>query len=161
MATWVSSKLLKKVEYRRWRKLNAFTDSLFVVAFLVVICDLFWVIGSLLRFGSEYPFYPDVFQLLLCIGRDAVAIIFCFILIKPLINQKIVTFNEATFQSLVVIIIFFIAWFVTAPTPGYVCWNFAIKNDYPQSIIVNDFLMSHVIGRILFFFLLYNFVEIG
>jgi hypothetical protein len=118
-----------------------------------------WTTTCLIRFGPEYPFYPDVYQLILCIGRDIVGILFCYILIKPLFEKQFLRFNSAFFKAIMYGEAFFLVWFMFAPTPGFADWNFAIRNNYPQAIIINDFLTSHVLGRIFLLTMLYNLID--
>jgi len=159
LAAWLMPKLLQKIKYPRLKYLKAFADSVAIIGFITLIGDLLWCLTCLARFGTSFPFYPDVYQLILCAVRDFVGIIFCFMLIQPLLNVKFLTFNNTFFKAILYNQIFFIAWFTIAPNPGFIDWNFAIRNDYALNIVVSDFLTSHVLGRICLFFMLYNFVS--
>jgi len=158
-AVWLTFKIRKKVVYRKWQFLNAFTDALFVVGLVTSITDFMWVIACLIRFGRYYPFFPDVFQLLLCLGRDAVAAIFCFLLIKHLFDMKFLSFNRRFVLALMLNAIFFGIWFGIAETPALTDWTYAIRHDYSLETIVISFLLSHVIGRIILFIILYNIIK--
>lgn len=155
-AVWITRKLLLTVKYRRLKKLNAFTDSLFIVGFVTLIGDVIWTTTCLFRFGWFFSFYPDVYQLILCIARDAVGIIFCYILLQPLFKFEVLSFNSTFLKAVLCNVIFMVVWFAAAPSPAFIDWNYAIRFDYPSNLVLADFLMSHVLGRVMLFTMLFN-----
>lgn len=137
-------KLLKLREYKRLKYVVAFSDSAFILAFLVLLLDTFWIIFCGLRFGW---FFPDsVVGLVLAGARNLVFMAVCWLLVgryfEGLLKPRALTFilfcANLTFLGL---------WFWLSPTPAYTDWTFAIKYDYPLSTVATSFLTSHVIGK--------------
>jgi hypothetical protein len=158
LAVWASRILVKRVSYRRARLawLLAFVDSALILGFLVLVTDLFWCVACGLRFGLYFPFYPDVYGLILSAARDAAGMIFLGLLVWDNFRQKIVSFSRLTYLVLIGYVFFLAAWFGLAPDPSFVDWNYAFKYGYPAVRILQDFLISHVVGRSFIVVLFYS-----
>jgi hypothetical protein len=148
LAVWGATVLLKRVNYRRLPWLFALTDSIFVLVFYVLISDLLWVVACGLRFAWFFPFFPDVWGLILAGARDVAGLVFVWLIIQGLLIQGVVRFNRLTWWTLFFYGLFLVAWFSLAPDMSFVDWNYAIKYGYPAARVVQDFLISHVLGRI-------------
>jgi len=158
-AVWLTFKIKKRIVYRKWQTLNAFTDALFVVGLVTLIADFMWVAACLLRFGMEYPFYPDVFQLLLCLARDAVGAVFCFLLVKHLFDNGFLRFDGHFVLAAITNASFLALWFLAADSPAWTDWTYALRYDFPLEVVVRSFVLSHVIGRIFLFVMLYSLLR--
>jgi len=156
---WITHKIIKKVKYRRWQLLNAFTDGLFTVGLVVLVGDFMWVAACLLRFGMEYPFYPDVFQLLLCLARDAVGAVFCFLLVKHLFDNGFLRFDGHFILATMLNASFLALWFISADSPAWTDWTYALRYNFPLEVVVRSFVLSHVVGRIFLFIMLYSLLR--
>ncbi|MGQ9624789.1 MAG: hypothetical protein ACUVT9_05400 [Candidatus Bathycorpusculaceae bacterium] len=155
MAIWLMRKLYA-YPYRRMQKINSFLDALFIVGFFTLIGDFFWCLFSLARFGWFYSFYPDVYQLLLCMARDTVGIIFCYLLTYHLWKARIISLNDYFKVALVATIFFFALWFAAANTYQDICWQSALSYGLPLETVVKNFVMSHIVGRMLLFSMIYG-----
>lgn len=145
LIVWGAHQLLKKVKYKRWKYLIALTDSVFVLGMVVLPLDLMWVVVCGLRFGMMFP--DSVLQLFFCGLRDIMGIIFCYILIGKYFEQKIVKFKGKTVLLWIVNLVFLVVWFLYATTPAQTDWTYAIRYDYPLTIILTSFFISHIIGK--------------
>ena len=158
LAVWASRILAKRIPYRRRRLvwLLAFVDSALILGFLVLLTDLFWCVACGLRFGSDFPFYPDVYGLILSAARDGVGMIFLGLFIRDNFKQQIVRLSRLTYLALAAYVFFLVAWFSLAPDPSFVDWNYAFKYGYPAARVLQDFLVSHVLGRSFIVILFYS-----
>jgi len=147
LTIWGAKQLLKRTEYKRWKRLNAFTDSLFILGFIVLLGDLTWVIFCGLRFGWAYP--SSVLQVLFSGGRDVAGITFCFLLIGSHFKNGILTFGNKTWWLLIWNALFIFVWFLLAPSPAWTDWTFAIRHGFPLETVLTSFFISHVIGKLL------------
>ena len=148
MILYGMNKLQNKVEYKRWKHLNAFADTFFILGFTVLIGDLMWVTGSGLRFAWYYPFYPDVWQVILCALRDAVGIAFCFILIRPFFKQNLIHIGKSTVIALCGFAAFLMVSFLTCTTPADSDWTFAIRYGFPIETILVSFVGRYLLGKV-------------
>ena len=158
LAVWASRILAKRIPYRRRRLvwLLAFVDSALILGFLVLLTDLFWCVACGVRFGSYFPFYPDVYGLILSAARDGVGMIFLGLFVWDNFRQQIVRFSALTYAVLAGYVLFLAAWFGLAPDPSFVDWNYAFKYGYPAARVLQDFLVSHVVGRSFIVVLFYS-----
>ena len=137
--------LLKKVKYKRWKHLVALTDSIFVLGLVVLPLDFMWVLVCSLRFGILFP--DSVLQLVFCGLRDIVGIILCYLLVGKYFEEKILKFNGKIILFLMINLVYLIVWFLYARTPAQTDWTYAIRYDYPLSVILTSFFVSHVVGK--------------
>ena len=142
---WGAKQLLKRTEYRRWKLLNAFTDSVFILGFIVLLGDLTWVVFCGLRFGWTYP--DSVLQLVFSGGRNVAGIMFCFLLIGSHFKNGVLTFSSKTGGLLIVNGFFIFVWFLLAPSPAFTDWTFAIRHGFPLETVLTSFFISHVVGK--------------
>lgn len=149
LAYWGGKQLRKRVKYRRFERLNSFTDGLFILGFMVLTCDLMWVLVCLSRFGALYISINmhSVWQMILVAFRDLVGILFCFLLIGNYFLKGIVKINKHTIIMYLVNLAFLLAWFYLAPSPAWTDWTYAIRYDYPFIIVLESFVVSHVVGK--------------
>lgn len=149
LAYWSSRQLRKRVKYRRFEKLNSFTDGLFILGFIVLTTDLMWVLVCLSRFGPLYVSInlDSVWQMVFCALRDLVGILFCFLLIGNYFLKGIVKINKHTIIMYLVNLAFLLAWFYLAPSPAWTDWTYAIRYDYSFIIVLESFVISHAIGK--------------
>lgn len=154
LAVYITRKLLCHVEYRRFKHITAFTDSIFIVGFFVVSLDFIWVIVCYLRFSSLYP--ESSFNLILCAMRDLTAVILCYLFTASHFKNKLIKASKTTWTLIFINIIFLTAWFILSPTPAYTDWTYAIRHDYPMSTILTSFLTSHIIGKSLVAGIIYS-----
>lgn len=130
--------------YKRGLKL---AEAAWFVGFVALSTDTLWVIGSLLRFGPEYPFAPHSVQLLLCIARNVAGMTTLYLLNHKIFGVK-VKWTSETRNWYLANIIFFAIWFIFAVNPSMTDWTYALVNGYSTMRIVSAFLMSHLIGRV-------------
>jgi len=149
LAIWASRILINRVNYRRPRLawLLAFVDSALILGFLVLLTDLFWCVACGLRFGADFPFYPDVYGLILSAARDGVGMVFLGLFVWDNFKQQIIGFSKLTYAALAGYALFLAAWFCLAPDLSFVDWNYAFKYGYPSARVLQDFLVSHVLSR--------------
>lgn len=147
-------KLKPYIVAKRWRRLVGLTDSLFIVGFVVVLCDTLWILASGLRFGSSFP--ESVLQLVFCFFRDVAALIFCSLFIYHYFKRGMLGFSESFWCWILVNVVFLAVWFHSAPNPAYTDWTFAIRHGYSLKVIAQSFISSHIIGRIITFLIFYS-----
>jgi len=132
--------ILRKRDY-----LLAFTDAFLIVGFIVLFTDTQWIIASGLRFGWQYP--DSVLSLIFAGGRNVAGIVLCYLLIGNYFKQGTIKFAQSTFLVLAANIGFLILWFLSSPSPAFTDWTFAIRHDYPLSVVLFSFFISHVVGK--------------
>ena len=145
LTAYVARTLLQRTDVKHDKYPVAITDAILIVGFFVVILDALWVVTCAIRFGSLYP--DDVLHLLTCGARDVAAAIFCYLFIGYHFKENRLKFTARTWILLAVNSWFLTLWFILSPTPAYTDWTFAIRHDYPLSIVVQSFLTSHVVGK--------------
>jgi len=145
LIVWGTRQLLKNVKYKRWKRLVALTDSIFVLGLVVLPLDLMWVLVCGLRFGMMFP--DSVLQLVFCGLRDIVGIILCYLLVGKYFEEKILKFNGKTVLLMTVNLAYLIVWFLCATTPALTDWTYAIRYDYPLTMVLTSFFVSHVVGK--------------
>ena len=148
LAVYGAKHLLKRNEYRRWRRLNAFTDSLFILGFIVLSMDLMWVVVCGFRFSWFYPLESGL-QLFACAGRNVVGMSFCYLLIGGYFKNGTVNFTKNTTIAYVANLVFLAVWFGLSPGPWLTDWTYAIRHGYPQATVLTSFFISHVVGKTL------------
>jgi len=130
--------------YKRLKRLAAFTDATFMLGFVVLTLDTFWLACSGLRFGWTYP--SSVLQLLACLFRNFGIVALCYIFVKDYLVDRA---TSKTFYLFAVNMVFMVIWFVLAPSPAYTDWTFALRNGYSLATVVLSFFISHVLGKTL------------
>lgn len=158
LTIWGSRILVKQIHYRRPRLawLLAFVDSALILGFLVLITDLLWCVACGLRFGPYFPFYPDVYGLILAAARDVAGLVFLGLMVWDNFKQRILAFSTLSYLSLAGYVVFLACWFCLAPDPSFTDWTFAFKYGYPATRVLQDFLISHVLGRLFIVVLFYS-----
>lgn len=154
---WGARRLLRKVEYRRLKYLNALTDTFFVLGLVVLSTDLMWVLICALRFGSLYA--DSVLQLVLYAARDVAGMLFCYLLTSQYFKKEIFHFNRKTVASYLLNLTFLAIWFACAEGPWFTDWTYAIRYDYSAAVIWTAFFISHVIGKIIVWLIYYSLWE--
>ena len=147
-----SKQLRKRVKYRRFERLNSFTDGLFILGFMVLTFDLIWVLVCLWRFAPLYVTFEaySVWQLILCAFRDLAGIFFCFLFIGDYLMKGIVKISKHTIVMYLVNFVFLLVWFYLAPSPAYTDWTYGIRFGYSWITVLQSFCISHVIGKSIF-----------
>lgn len=137
--------LLQRRKYKKLKFLVAFTDSAFILAFIVLLLDTLWILFCGLRFGW---FYPDsVMGLALAGARNIVFMMVCWLLVGRYFENGILNPRVSTFYLFCANLAFLGLWFWLSPSPAYTDWTFALRYDYPLSTVITSFLISHVLGK--------------
>lgn len=158
---WVLASLygwykLRNREYRRYSQLLRFTDAALILGVVVLFGDLIWVLICILKFGPQYP--GEVYQLSLCILRDLMGVIFClFFSMELIMEKKIDLMGSIPLWGLN--ILFMVVWFVIAPDPSLTDWTYAWRYGYPWERVLESFLISHVVGKSLSFWIYWRLFE--
>lgn len=125
-------------------KIIVYFDALMVLGFWVLIGDIFWCVACYLRFASTYS---GGNQLLISILRNFAGVIFCYLSVKNLFRSKKVRFDFGVFIGLLLNFMFLVVWFMSAQTPAFTDWTYAIRHGYPFNMILTSLMLSHVIGK--------------
>lgn len=160
LIAYATAKMLKRNTYRRtgiWKVIVAFTDGFFALAFLVLLTDLLWIVGSGLRFGGMYP--ESVLQLVLCAFRNIFGLIGVNYITSKFFDYGLLNVTKWTTILFYVNVLYLVLWFTLSPSPAYTDWTFAIKYDYPLQIIVQSFLTSHIVGRVILALMFYSLFQ--
>lgn len=145
LIAWTYPKLYITGKYKRLPRLMSLTDSACLVGFVVLTNDLIWVTICGLRFGYIYP--DSVLQLVICAFRDIAGALLCYSLAGQHWTRKTVSITKKTRLFYMLNIVFITVWFLLATSPAWTDWTYAIKYDYPISVIATSFLTSHIIGK--------------
>lgn len=138
--------LVKRVEYRRFKWLNALTESFFLNGFIILSGDLIWILICACRF---LPFYPDNLFLVVCVSlRDFVGMILCFLLVGNHIRKGVIKFGKNTFMAYLLLIGFLLVDFGMATTPAWTDWTFAVRQGYSTSFILASLFFSYGLGKV-------------
>jgi len=144
--------LLKRVQYKKdsqWidgmEWINAFTESVFLMGFIVLSMDILWMLVCAARFLPMYP--QDISQVLLVLARDGVGMIFCYLLVGERIKDGIISFNYGTSLAYLLLLGFFALVFMVAPNPTWTDWTYAIRQGCDMSTILYSLLVPYGMGK--------------
>jgi hypothetical protein len=73
--------------------------------------------------------------------------VFFFLLIGSYFGRH-VRVNLITYFAVLADVVFLALWFGLAPDMSFIDWTFAFKHGYPAARVLQDFLISHVVGRV-------------
>lgn len=139
----------------KWKtRIHLYTTALFIIGFFVLSTDNFYILGALWKWGPLFP--ESQLQLIFCLGRNIVGMIFCRIFFLEYVKDKIIVLNRRLIIAYGINAMFFIVWFAWASSPALTDWTFAIRHDYPAPIIQLSFFISHFIGRVIWLLILVN-----
>lgn len=160
LARWLHSNKLYKPLYKTPKRtlIMSMFDAALIVGFVVAFTDSMWCVVCGLRFGSMFP--QDSWQIIASFLRDVVAMLLFLFFIHPFFNLGILKLDQKTKILIVANGVFLSAWFLTAISPAQTDFTYAMIHDFPFETIFRTFLVSHVIGRILFVMLLWSFLRI-
>lgn len=122
------------------------TDGFFLTGLTTLSFDSIWIIFSALRWGSLFP-WKDVFQLILCFGRNISGLILCILLVLWLFHGGVVKVRRSTILIYAINVIYLAIWFSFSISPAGTDWTYAIRHNAPFQVILTSFFLSHIIGR--------------
>ena len=142
LSWFVARQLLKKINYRRPRKLFSLIDGFFAVAFFVVLGDAFWAGFCALRWVPMFP--QATFQIIFSFWRDIVACLL-FFLLMPI---KALNFSLKVKVGILIMFVSQGLWFMLAPSPAFTDYAFAWRHGYSVAHIISAFFLSHFLMRL-------------
>lgn len=139
-------KLLRSgVHYKRWPWLLAFLDALFLLGMIVFIQDTIWLLANTWRW--ILPMYSGTATFLNYYVRFPENLL-GFMLLGLLTYDKwalrVVVFKWKTLAYLMIIAYFTFTVFRMAPNQAFTDWTFAVSHGFPDWVILEAFLISHV-----------------
>lgn len=152
---WAARRIQPVAEYRRFKRLMPYLDAALTVAFVVCLLDLIYCLFILAKFGAFYP-QSQVYVLVVAMGRDVFGALFFYLLIQNLFKIGLLDFSMDFFKAIACFALFMFVWVLFAPGLAWIDWTYAIRYDYPASLILWDFFLSHGVGRVFNFMVLYN-----
>ena len=147
LALWGNLHIKGKIKYKRFPLLAGLTDSIFVVGLMAFSYDTLWVVCQGLKFGSLYP--ADLFDLFKSLLRNLGFLGLCTVYCYPLFKKKIIGIKKITLILLGIEVVYFGLWFMFAPNISWTDWTFAIRYNFPNDRVVQAFIISHVIGKLI------------
>lgn len=129
--------------YKAW--LLAFLDSLFLLFMIVMIQDSIWlwfntwkwIIPSYSGVATFWNYYVRFVE-------NALGFLLFLLLTYGRFKLRVVSFNWKTLSILLIIVAFTNIVFFLAPDQGWSDWTFAVSHHFPDQIILESFLISHV-----------------
>jgi hypothetical protein len=128
-------------------------DSAWLTGFTVLSTDALWVLFSLARWGW-FVDSASILQAGLAFARDLAGLFMFYILVGSKLH-----WNGQVKKWYFLNAVFFLVWFVLAPSIAWTDWTHAITQGYSMLTIVGSFLLSHVVGRIFVAFILRSWIK--
>lgn len=144
LIAFAADRFLAASSYRRLKFLAALTDAFFLVGLVVLSLDTVWVLCSGLRFGALHP--EGLRQLAFVAGRNVAGIVLCLILVGGYFTW-LLKFGKTSLLAFAVNVGFMATWFALSPSPAWTDWTYAIRYDYPFTVMFTSFLVSHGVGK--------------
>jgi hypothetical protein len=136
----------KNVQYKRFSKLMALTDSAILVGLFVLGTDAVWCVACGLRWVPLFP--QDTWQITSSFLRDVAATVFFFLFVGDYFRKGTLRFTFQTKYALLLCVVEMALWFGLAPSIPYTDYIQAWKLGYPAQFIIADFIFSHFLTRI-------------
>jgi hypothetical protein len=136
----------KNVQYKRFSKLMALTDSAMLVGLFVLGTDTVWCAACGLRWVPLFP--QDTWQITSSFLRDVVAVAFFFLFVGDYFRKGMLKVSFQTKYALLVCVVVMALWFGLAPSIAYTDYIQAFKRGYSAQFILADFVFSHFLTRI-------------
>lgn len=147
MIIYAAWKIGKSVNRSRLLRL---TDGFFVSGLAVLPTDAAWVLASAVRWGPLFNFEKHVWPLILCFGRDVAGTVFCLMFVYWLFQQKILKVTKITVAAYILNAVYLVFWFGLSSSPEFTDWTFALRHNAAPAVVLQSFVLSHIIGRIVF-----------
>lgn len=136
--------------YKRFPKLMAFVSAIFIMGIVVLIQDTIWLGINTWRwiiplymdramFGNYWVRFP----------QNLVGALAFLLLSWGEWKLKFVSFKMSTVFLFGMIALFTFAVFSLAPSQAVTDWVFAVRMGYPDQVILESFIISHVGYKIL------------
>lgn len=138
--------LLKAAKYKKHPRILAAIDAFFVIAFFVVLTDIFWCMFCVLKWLPVYP--GDALQIYASLGRDIMAATLFWVFSWDHFKSGILNFSGAVKFWLLISFISQALWFLLAPSPAFTDFTFAWRHGFSGEFVLAAFIFSHFIMRI-------------
>jgi hypothetical protein len=145
MAAIGSQLLIHRVHYERWHRLLAFIDALFLLGLIVFTQDTIWLVCNTLRW--IIPMYSGTatfFNYYVRFPQNILGAMLMVLLTWGLWRLKVVSIKFQTFLFFICIAVFTALVFALAPNQAFTDWTFAVSYGFPDPVILEAFLISHV-----------------
>ncbi len=143
--------LLKQgAEYKRFPKLIAFLTAIFILGIVVFLQDTIWLLFNTWRW--IVPMYSDIatfWNYYVRFPQNILGALGFLVITWDEWKARLVSFKPSTFWCFGMIALMTFAVFVVAPNQAWTDWTFAVHYGFPDHIILESFLISHVGYKIL------------
>jgi len=136
----------QNIQYKRFSKLMALTDSAMLVGLFVLGTDAIWCAACGLRWTPLFP--QDTWQITSSFLRDIVAAVFFLLFVGDYFRKGTLKVSFQTKYALLVCVVVMALWFELAPNIAYTDYIQAFQNGYSTQFILADFVFSHFLTRI-------------
>lgn len=143
----IGSQLLIKagVKYRRAQRMMAFLDALFILGIIVCLQDTIWLLFNTWRW--ILPLYSGTatfWNYYVRFAQNMLGLLIGFMLSWHLWKAGFVKFTRETIVWFIQITAFTALVFIMAPGQHFTDWIWAVSHGFPDAIILESFLLSHV-----------------
>jgi hypothetical protein len=144
--------LLKQgAEFKRFRRISAFLDALFILGIIVFLQDTIWLLANTWKWIiPQYLGIATFTNYWIRFPQNIVGALF-FWLVSAWGEWKagMVSFKLNTLRMFSLIAVMTCIVFALAPNQAWTDWTFAVSHAYSDQIIVESFIISHVGYKIL------------
>jgi hypothetical protein len=145
MAAIGSQLLIHRVHYKRWPRLLAFIDALFLLGMIVFIQDSIWLVCNTVKWIIPlYSYTANFWNYYVRFPQNILGAMLMLLLTWGLWRLKVVSIKIKTFLVFVCITVFTFLVFALAPNQAWTDWIFAVSHGFPDQVILEAFLISHV-----------------
>jgi len=144
--------LLKKgAHYKRWPKLIAFTDGLFLIGIIVVIQDTGWLLFSTLKWYSLYSSQMSLTGYWIRYPQNLVGLCLLVLLSYGVWTARLVSLTRHTVFWMFIIYMIMGINFILAPDPSWTDYTYAVRVHAPDWQILSGFL-AYLLMKVLMSF---------
>lgn len=144
--------LLKQgAKFKRFPRLTAFLDAIFILGIVVFLQDTIWLLANTWKWIiPEYMGIATFTNYWIRFPQNLVGALFLWLVSAwGEYRAGMFSFKKTTLLAYVGIAIMTFTVFALAPNQAWTDWTFAVSHGYPDQVILESFIISHVGYKIL------------
>lgn len=132
--------LAKGIHYKRWQKLIAFTDGIFLIGIIVVIQDSFWLLFNTVKWFAQYGNQMSFSGYWIRFPQNLVGLCFLLLCTYGVWKAKFVSVTRVTIFWMVCVMLLMTSIFIFAPDPSWTDYTYAVRVLAPDWQISLEFM---------------------
>lgn len=135
--------------YKKWPKLIAFTDGLFLIGMIVLIQDTGWMLFNTIRWYASYHDLMTFSGYWIRYPQNMVGLCLLGLLSFGIWKTRLASFTRHTVFWMAIIWFIMGVNFMLAPDPSWTDYTWAVRVQAPDWQIFFEFFLSHVVLKVL------------